>query len=417
MEAFLLKLLQSREKVVAHNMSFEANVIDIHFPKLRNLLYSKIDRNELICTKVYEQLLDNTRKKPLSRFSLADLVKSYFKKNIFESKKDPNSWRLRYSELDGVDLDDWPQEAKDYAIEDSVWAYKVYKEQQNIPIDISLTVAADIYLNKMAANGILIDKTRVFKLEKEIEEKLYPKYMHLVAKDLVSKDMLTGKIKKNMKEFRQYLSDNVSNIERTAKGNIATSTESLTRYLSEAEGDLKEVLEDFLYIMKYEKIQTAFINRLKEANPYIRTQYRAAVSSGRTSSFTSKAYPSVNMQQMPRKVEDVTWDIRNCFIPREGFKLCSIDYSGLELTSTAHQLYKLTGKTSMRDKINQGEQPVDMHSILAYRIMNIKEKSKETYSSFFANKKSRHTKIIDNWQNLLIWGSLEVLGLILCVLY
>jgi hypothetical protein len=41
----------------------------------------------------------------------------------------------------------------------------------------------------------------------------------------------------------------------------------------------------------------------------------------------------------------------------------------------------------MQAILNGGSEPVDMHSMLAYRIKNIKEKCAETYESFVANKK------------------------------
>lgn len=69
------------------------------------------------------------------------------------------------------------------------------------------------------------------------------------------------------------------------------------------------------------------------------------------------------------------------------YKLCSIDYSGLELASAASQLYKITGQRDMLDILNQGDEPVDMHSMLAYRFMNMKEKTNETYESFVKHKK------------------------------
>jgi hypothetical protein len=71
---------------------------------------------------------------------------------------------------------------------------------------------------------------------------------------------------------------------------------------------------------------------------------------------------------MPRKVEGVTYDVRNCFIPRPGKVICSIDYSGLELCSAAHQLYKTLGYSYMRAALNEGDKPTDMHSKLAARI-------------------------------------------------
>ena len=383
MKNFLFEILTCSKPIIAHNMRFEAQVIDIYFPDFRDLLYRKLDAGELKCTKVNEQLLDNFRKKQLYRADLATLVKHYFKVDISEDKKNPDSWRMRYCELDGVPLKDWPKDAIDYAIEDSVWAFKVHQEHLKLPIMSTLSVRADFYLNKMGTFGIEIDKSRVLTLKSEISEKLAPKYKKLEEVGLCSLQK-TGKYKKNMNVFREYVKENVENPEFTAKGTISTSSESIEHYLAVKEDP---IFRDYLDIMKYEKVLTAFVSRLEQADPLVRSNYKAVVSSGRTSSSTSKEYASVNIQQMPRSVPDVTWDIRNCFVPRKGYKICSIDYAGLELSSTAHQLSELTGRKDMLNTVNKGDSPVDMHSMFAYRIMNLKEKTKETYESFVANKK------------------------------
>lgn len=390
-EQFLLKILTEDYTIIAHNMSFEANVIDTWYPKLRCALKAKISQEKLICTKVYEQLLDNIRRKQVQRFGLDSIVNNYFKVDISADKKDPDAWRLRYSELEGVPLEEWPKAAVDYAIDDSIWAYKAFLEQRKTPVDYSLSVSADIYLNKMGSYGILVDMERVNLLEKELLDIIIPRYKKLEKLDLVQFDKKTNKYKKKMKNFREFVEKHVKDIEKTAKGNTSTSKESVERYVATLDEDTVayRALLNFLEIMKYEKMLTAYVARLKTAEPLIRTSYRAAVSSGRTSSSSSKAYPSVNIQQMPRSVDGVTWDVRNCFIPREGYKICSIDYAGLELASTSNQLFTLTGKRDMLDVINKGEKPTDMHSMLAYRIMNMKEKTNETYDSFVAKKKEK----------------------------
>ena len=393
MEAFLSEQLSSQKKIIAHNFNFEAQVIDKHFPNLRSLLYGKFERKEVICTKVHEQLIDNIRKKPLYSVALDRLVKHYFEVDISEDKKNPDSWRLRYGELDGVPLDNWPEEAKRYAIDDSKWAYEVHLKQKETPMDTDLSIAADFYLNKMGLYGVLVDPNRVETLESELNEKLKPRYESLMAVGLCGLKK-NGKYGKKMNNLREYIKEHVENVEKTAKGTVATSSESISHYLAAMDEDSEpaKVLQNYLDVMKYEKILTAFVSRLSQAvaqeDKLVRSNYKAVVSSGRTSSSTSPQYASVNIQQMPRSVEDVTWDIRNCFVPRPGYKICSIDYAGLELASTAHQLKNLTGKTDMLNIINSGEKPVDMHSMLAYRIMNLKEKTKETYETFVANKKS-----------------------------
>ena len=422
-KALLARILPS-ETIIAHNMSFEALVTDAHFPEFKPLLKQAFKDDRLKCTKINEQLIDNLRKKSVGKFTLAALVEHYFDEDISAEKNDPDAWRLRYSELDGVPREEWPNKAVSYAIDDSIWAYKVYQEQEKTPVDDSLSVSADFYLNKMGFTGFQIDLDRVKTLEKELLDHLTPSYgilnkhrllnikkkngldpkgkvkwksifsdMHekFVEKqakllpDLYTDDDLKAGIFKG--KLDAHLKEVVPNPKYTVKGGLSTKGEHLEEYIAECPDD--EILKAYATTKEYEKVLSAFVSRLKEADPVIRTQYNAVVSSGRTSSRTSMAFPSVNIQQMPRGVSDVTWDIRNCFVPRKGYKIVSIDYAGLELASTANQLKVLTGKTDMLRRLNSGDVPVDMHSMLAHVIMNLKEGTSETYQSFVSRKKEK----------------------------
>lgn len=393
MRKLLAEVLEGKRTMLAHNASFELNVIDIHFPELRGLLYSKLNRKEIVCTKIYEQMLDNVRKSPYMRFDLATLVKKYFEVDISADKKDPDAWRLRYNELDGVDRKDWPAEAVRYAIDDSIWTLKLHAEQSKISMDIDLSVQADFWLNKMGKAGMLVDHSRVLQLEEELNAKIAPARQALVDAGLAEVDK-KGKFKRKMKVLQAFLEEHVDCVEKTVKGVVSTTSEALGRYMSALvdKPEVSAIISNYLFVMEYEKVLTAFVVNLKKADPYIRSEYNAVVSTGRTSCRSSQNFASLNVQQMPRGVEGVTWDIRNCFVPREGYKIVSIDYSGLELTSTAHQLYTVTGKSSMRDILNKGNEPTDMHSMLGYRLMNIKEKSNVTYEEFVANKKKEPYK-------------------------
>jgi DNA polymerase I-like protein with 3'-5' exonuclease and polymerase domains len=392
--SFLTKIFQDRRvSVGAHNASFELNVISKYYPKLKPYLYSKLKNKQIICTKIYEQLLDCTRRKSILKFSLDSLVLKYFDLDISENKKNPNSWRYRYSELVTLPLKDWPEEAIKYSKEDSILAYKIYlKQLEERKIDISLSVAADYYLNRMGLTGIIIDKDRAIKIEEELKEKVKDYVSKLEEESILVHDK-KGR-KRNMKYFKEVLKEKLPNIKYTTKGSVSTSHEDMMYYLTLIQEDdpFHNILTSFIEVMGAEKVLTAFVSRLKKSCPYIRTQYKAVVSSGRTSSSTSESFPSVNIQQMPREVKGVTWDIRNCFIPRTGYKICSIDYSGLELASAGNQLYKITGQRNMLDILNFGDEPTDMHSMLAYRFMNIKDKANETYESFIKHKKEAKYK-------------------------
>lgn len=372
METFLASAL-TKNTIIAHNLVFECGVIYYHFPKLIDLMFAALNEGRLICTLINEQLDNVTREKPRYTFDLASLVLEYFKEDISEDKKSEDSWRLRYRELEGID--EWPEAAIKYAIDDSIWAYKLYNIQKKP--DLKLSVQAAIYLNIMASKGMKVDSSRVDILKKEVMEHLNPHYEFLIEKDMCRVDPKTNKVKKKVKFLKDYIQTLGVEIKYTKKGSIGVDAESLEFYLSQQHDDIIKAFSD---IAVYEKVLTAYLARIENEDT-IYTSYSVVKTTGRTSAHGSSLYPSLNIQQMPREVPNVSYDIRNCFIPTDGFKILSIDYAGLELCSTAHQLYKVYGKSKMRETINEGDQPTDMHSKLAARIKNI------SYEEFMLHKK------------------------------
>lgn len=301
MEACLEKLLKDKSTIkVAHNATFELLVTYEWFPKLRPLLWENLEEGLIYCTQLKQQLIDNISKKPLSSLSLASLVDHYFKIDLSDTKHGDDAWRMRYSELEGVELKDWPEAAINYAIMDSVYAMDVYKKQEKKHSSISQVehLKASAALNLMSARGMMVCKEKVETLEREIDETLKPAYDILISRGYLTFNEKTGKHSKAMKKLRQHIESNFKSASKSAKGTIETSSSSLERYLIEKPDD--EVLLQFRFISQYEKVKSAFISRLKTADPYIYTSYNAIVRSGRTSSRTSSHYPSVNIQQMPR---------------------------------------------------------------------------------------------------------------------
>lgn len=92
-------------------------------------------------------------------------------------------------------------------------------------------------------------------------------------------------------------------------------------------------------------------------------------------------------------MSDLTWNVRNCYVPRPGYKIVTIDVAGLELASAAHQLQNLYGDSEMCQAINRGTEPTDLHSLFANRLKAMKEKDyKGDYNHFVANKKEKGYK-------------------------
>lgn len=373
-EGFLYRHLID-STIIAHNAVFECGVTITHYPDLANQVFDALDNGRIYCTKINEALWNVQREKALMKLTLADLVQHYFKVDISAGKSEPDAWRLRYSELDGVDISDYPEAARDYAIDDSIWAYKVYKQQQ--PIGQTLALKSAVYLNLMGAQGFAIDQSRVLLLEQEIWEYLTPRYDFLVQQGFCDYIPKQRQPRKRIKLLTEYIEGLGIDLQQTIKGGTATSGEALASYMTQVDD---AVIKAFSELSKYEKIMTAYISHLKDA-PKIYSQYSTTKNTGRTSSSGSKLFDSVNIQQIPRTVEAVSYDVRNCFVPRPGFKICSIDYSGLELCSAAHQLYTTVGYSYMRNALNEGDKPTDMHSKLAAKIKKV------TYDDFMEHKK------------------------------
>ena len=387
-EAFLLDKEEAREwltehlnkdTLIAHNAVFECGVIIKHYPELTNRVLDALDNDLIYCTKINESLWNIQREKALFGLTLAGLVAHYFATDISAGKGE-DAWRMRYSELDGIPISEWPKEAVDYAIDDSIWAYKVYSKQ--VGINQGLALKSAVYLNLMGAEGFLINQERVELLEKEIWEFLTPRYDFLVAEGFCDYIPRQKQPRKQVKKLKEYVEGLGVTLMYTNKGATATSGEALASYQTQCDSP---ILKAFSELSRYEKILTSYIKNLK-GNSKIYSQYSTTLNTGRTSSSGSKLFSSLNIQQIPRAVEGVSYDVRNCFIPREGFKVCSIDYSGLELCSAAHQLYKTLGYSYMREALNDGTSPTDMHSKLASKIKKV------PYEEFIAHKKELEYK-------------------------
>lgn len=389
MDKYLSELIVNDDKIlIAHNIVFESTVILKHFPHLWDNYWIKMDKGLVECTQLYQQLINNISERSIHKLSLAGLVEYYFNKDISETKTDPNAWRLRYSELDGVPLKDWPKDAIDYAIDDSIWALRCFEKQlmREPNLKSKPHILAGVALNWAGLFGMTIDKEKVKILEKELHEKVDPIREKLIHKGYATIDKKTGKTKKKMKLLREYLKEKFTdNIKLTDKGEVATGNEALEYYYSLDEND--SIVNALIDLAQYEKILSAFVPRLLDVTTVMRTQYNPIVSSGRTSSRASALFPSVNIQQMPREVKDVTYDVRNCFSAREGYEICSIDYNSLEPHATANQLYDLYGKSEMLNLFNSGDFPVDPHSMLASSIMSKRLNKTITYEEFLKNKK------------------------------
>ncbi len=281
------------------------------------------------------------------------------------------AWRLRYSELDGIPSDQWPPEARQYAIDDATWARKVWESQEHgrQPYGYAsmnseaLQVYAETALRLYQAEGFVVDRVKVDKVRAHIDA---------IVSRCDEGLKLNGVVRPNGSVFEAMLHERIKSawkvLGRTPVLSPSGESVSAAAEVMEVLKGVDPVLDLFAERQGYRKLQSAFLPNLSEAKVY--SNYDILKETGRTSSYGSSdkarrkpLYNAVNIQQIPRGD-----GIRECFLPPEptadapkGYVMCSCDYSALELCSVAQVTYSLFGHSVHRDKINQG---YDLHAFL-----------------------------------------------------
>lgn len=118
------------------NLSYDFGVHAADDPSLVDLLFQVLEDGRAVDTHILEPLHDNAHglmfidprtQQEFKRYSLAMLEERYF--GTDRSVEKQNGWRLKYATLDGVPLDQWPQEAIDYPRRDARGTFDVLRVQ------------------------------------------------------------------------------------------------------------------------------------------------------------------------------------------------------------------------------------------------------------------------------------------------
>jgi hypothetical protein len=328
--------------------------------------------------------------------SLATLVMKYYGIDLSAEKTDPNAWRLRYSELDGVHANVWPGDAYDYALMDAVYARDIKQHQDTFlqpcgegsARSESLQIYADVALRLATSHGIEVDTKRAAEVTERMAAEVTFDKLDLLLRSGILRSNNSIDTKKLQAEVQRVCDENGMPVIETKTG-ISTAAEVI-----EAVAPFSPILTQYKHRQDYNKMLTAFMPKLK--NKVIYANYDVIKETGRTSSYGSDetkksvipAYPALNIQQIPRGDERKGIVIRESFIARPGYVLCSTDYSALELCSVGQVTKTLFGSSVHADRVNQG---YDMHSFLGSAIASMTESdlvvghapgSEESYREF-----------------------------------
>jgi len=336
-------------RIIGHNTAYDMAVLGSYNPAWLHLMFKAYERGNINDTKIRQQLIDIAdgsfwKNKKRGGYSLKSLAEKHLK---IEIDKGADTWRLRYGELLHVDLDDWPDEAKEYAIKDAEVTYEVFCSQGTVTNSKEQTANAWA-LHLMSCWGVTTDKPRVDKFTQEAIDS-----MAVLREKLSRTGLMRVDGTKNLKAIRERVATFSKRPKLTDKGNIATDEAAI-----KATGD-KDLLMlvDFSKAQKLDSVWSRYLIQGTDTNTPIQASFHCLVESGRTS--CSKP----NLQNPHRAT-----GLRECFVPRKGYLFAACDYSTLELCTLAQVNSWLFKDCSMAQRLRDG---ADLHLHFASVLLGI----------------------------------------------
>lgn len=377
--------------LVGQNVKFDLGVLWYHYPDLRHLITNCVllDRihDTMLREKLYTLSTEGTVHGKKGKYSLAGLAKKYLGRDLSLFKSGPDVWRLRYGELHNVPLEKWPQAAIDYPILDVEITHNVYLEQEKLrkPDGVGsmntehLQVAADFILDLISKERFKLDIDAVEELRSKIETDLLPireKLIELGYASITKK----GSYRKNDKKFREYLCNNYSAMLfnsdskdlwtvpslKQGRSQIRIDEEALSKYPHDDE--LIKLRKESSILEKY---LSTYVAKFEKAGDYQHFEYDALKETGRTSGF---------MQLIPKE-----GGIRECFYD-PNYYIVAIDYSALELCTVAQAMYETFGWSKVREFLNDGDNPVDIHSVVGCHLEAYDKGIEPDFKSFIKRR-------------------------------
>lgn len=360
--------------LVGHNVAYDFGVLCAADSSLLPLVFHAYEKERIHDTKIREKLLalsegtmrwgGDEDKPKRSSFALADLVEKYIRKKL---PKGEDTWRLRYDQLVDVPLDQWPEDAKQYALDDAQYTWKVYLHQNHsfggrkigntneyIVIDGVVRNEAEQAraawgLHLMTVWGMRTDGEAVASLKASLEQEVLRYDAELRQ---------AGIVRENGTKDTEAIRERI----KAAYGDRIIPTTEKTKKIKASAEVLKEsgdpVLEHLSAFKETAKLLSDFIPKIEEGTKIsINPSYDELVSSGRTSSFKP------NIQQLPRK-----GGVRECFIPRPGYVFVDCDYSGLELCALGQICLDMLGESRIVDALKEGK---DLHLVVAAQLLQM----------------------------------------------
>lgn len=333
-----------------------------------------------------------------------------------EDAKENADWRLRYGELDGTPIDQWPETARQYPIDDAInaltdailinkfhprnlgmiegktWTHLTHNCRASFAMHLATIWGMKVDVPRLEALIAKVEAERaaqqqpfidagILKLNKKLEigkNTAELKRRVAVAYGATAKCPTcngTQKVKSaktgkpiNCGECDASGLDLTEAVPRTPAEGIKTDADTLN-------SSSDETLEAFAEFNETAKVVTTYGPALLEGKKGpLQIRGNVVLETARAS------YEGV-IQQMPKNL-----GLRECIEARPGYVFCSVDYNALELSTLAQVCLWLFGWSDMADAINANK---DLHSMLAA------DMTATEYEDFLALVKGKQKSAID----------------------
>lgn len=403
--------------IIGHHIFFDLCVLAAEDETLLSLIFDEIDAGRVRDTKLRQQIIDNAEGKLKFVFndetgeynrvdySLFTLVKRHLGRDVKHLKIGPDIWRLRYNELDGVPIPQWPPEASSYAIADAVDTFDIFMLQQaycephglpgGLVAEITQVQAAwALYLT--GAWGVRTDGDAVAKLKAEVTEEYQAALATAQRHGFIRKGIKESRNTKAIKEAVQaWYAEHEKPMKWTTGGKsgqpqIGMDREQLTEIECSGCGfdfrgcscgvDVDGVhrgLWAVAEVVRLGKLLSTYISALERGVKIpLNPTYNAIIETFRTSCSQGMKIQGVpmgcNLQNPPRKS-----GVRECFRPRPSTTFCFCDYDTLEMRTLAQTCIELFGYSHIADAIREGR---DLHVAIAAELLGMTyEEAEEKY--------------------------------------
>lgn len=306
--------------------------------------------------------LRNGKRIHSGRYSLATVVEDYLGRA--DAKKN-DRWRKSYALLENTPIEQWPEDARQYPIDDAVNTLEAaevqLKECHNLH-DLPRQAHAHFCAHLGAVWGLRTDPAKVAALKTDVDAHIAGMQGWMIEQKLLKKGgtKKAPKWTKDTKVIKELVYKAYDGLPPTTEGgDIATSREALSE-----SGD--PVLEKLAGVSKWEKLRTYADSLSELGQKPMNVSCNILLNTGRAS------YDGL-IQLMPRK-----GGVRECFVPREGHVFSSVDYAAIEMSTLAQVCLWALGTSRLAEAINAD---LDPHSLFGAEMTGV------AYEEFLKRKK------------------------------